>query len=233
MSGGDRCTTEAGTPVSRCRRRWGNALPGRAQAGRPGGRRRSGSRPRSARRGRRRGPGSRSRRRPALPLRGADVRLDVARRQRPERDARLLGLDHFPRSRAQAEPRDDHVRPARERSEHPLRLGRVGRLRIHAVHADHCRIDAEHGPPVRLRGDQSALAPRVLADERHRVGVRRVVLDVVGCDDLEQDAGLLEDRAPLRRGRGEQERRSRRPAHAFRATQISSAGHCRAHSTLT
>ena len=34
---------------------------------------------------------------------------------------------------------------------------------------------------------------------------RRVVLDVVGRDDLEGDGELLEDRPPLRRGRGEDE----------------------------
>ena len=32
------------------------------------------------------------------------------------------------------------------------------------------------------------------ANELDRVGVRRVVLDVVGRDDLERDAQLLEDR---------------------------------------
>jgi len=65
----------------------------------------------------------------------------------------------------------------------------------------------------------------VAADELDRVRVRRVVLDVVRCDDLERDRELLENRAPLRRRRRERQ--------SFRAAQISSDGHFRAQSAGT
>jgi hypothetical protein len=72
------------------------------------------------------------------------------------------------------------------------------------------------------------------ADELDRVGVRRVVLDVAGGDDVERQAQLLEDRPALRAGGREQERRCGRDAHpAFRATQISSDGQRRAQSAVT
>jgi hypothetical protein len=45
----------------------------------------------------------------------------------------------------------------------------------------------------------------VLAHQLDRVGVRRVVLLVLGRDDLEGDRELLEDRPTLRARRGEQE----------------------------
>ena len=54
------------------------------------------------------------------------------------------------------------------------------------------------------------------------------MLLVRGRDDVERDAELLEDRAPLRARRREQERRDRRRAHALRAFQICSIGQRRA-----
>jgi len=71
------------------------------------------------------------------------------------------------------------------------------------------------------------------------------LLRVLRRDDLERDLELREDRAPLRRGRRQEERRGGwrtqgctgsvepAPALRLRATQISSHGHLRAHSAVT
>ena len=56
------------------------------------------------------------------------------------------------------------------------------------------------------------------------VGVRRVVLLVVGRDDVEREAELLQDHAALRARRREQDRVDDVRAHRFRALQISSHG---------
>ena len=71
---------------------------------------------------------------------------------------------------------------------------------------------------------RAGLALGMLADELDRIGVGRVVLDVGGRDDGERDLQLLEDRAPLRRCRREDERAGH---PGFFATQISSTGHLR------
>jgi len=47
------------------------------------------------------------------------------------------------------------------------------------------------------------------ANELDWIGGRVVVLVVARRDEVERDAQLLEDRAPLRRRRGEQQRRER------------------------
>ena len=63
-------------------------------------------------------------------------------------------------------------------------------------------------------------------NELDRIGIWRVVLDIVGREDLERDAQLLEDRASLRRRRRERQ-------DVLRAAQISSEGHFRAQSAVT
>jgi len=68
------------------------------------------------------------------------------------------------------------------------------------------------------------LALRVALDLGHRIGPGRLFL-VLRDDRLERDCQLLENRSPLWRARGEQDRRRRRRAHARRrACQISSSG---------
>ena len=102
---------------------------------------------------------------------------------------------------------------------------RVEGLPVDAAVEVHGRVDAERDRSGRVHGARLPL--RVLAHERDRIGVGRVVLDVHGRDGGERDLELLEDRPPLRRRRGEDER-SRHPG--FFATQISSTGHLRDHS---
>jgi hypothetical protein len=60
------------------------------------------------------------------------------------------------------------------------------------------------GSTVRVR----QRASYVHAHELDRVRLRRIVLDVVRRDDLERDPQLLEDRAPLRRRRREDDQAS-------------------------
>ena len=106
---------------------------------------------------------------------------------------------------------------AGEQREHPARVGLVGRLSELLAVADNDGVDAEHRPVAAV--DRARLPGRVLE------GVAARLLDVVGGDDLERDLELREDRPALRRGGCEDD-------HRFLAAQISSAGHCRAHSGL-
>ena len=107
---------------------------------------------------------------------------------------------------------------AGEQGEHSARIRGVGRLSELLAVADDDGVDAEHGPVAAF--DRAGLAHRVLE------WIAAGLLDVGGLDHLEGDLELREDRPALRRGRGEND-------HRFRAAQISSAGHCRAHSGLT
>ena len=117
------------------------------------------------------------------------------------------------------------MRPASSR-EHGAGVVAVGGLAVEPAVEMDGRVDAERDRAFRVH--RSGLALGVIAHERDRVGVGRVVLHVRGCDRRERDAQLLEDRAALRRRRGERED----VGHArFFATQISSLGHLRAHST--
>ena len=111
----------------------------------------------------------------------------------------------------------------RELSEHRHRLPLVARLAVDTAIEVHRRVDAERHPagPV----DGAGLPRCVLPDEGDGVCVGRVVLHVRRRLGLERDLQLLEDRPPLRRGRREHE-----PHACLTATQISSAGHLRAHS---
>ena len=125
-----------------------------------------------------------------------------------------------------AEARDDEVRAARELAQHRAGIVQVGGLAVQAAVEVDGRVDTERDGALDV--DRARLAFRVVADERDGVGVGRVVLDVRRGDDGEGDPELLEDRTALRRRRGERERRRHR---GFFATQISSLGHLRAHST--
>ncbi len=139
-------------------------------------------------------------------------------------------LDRLPARGAEAEARDDLVGPPPERFEHPLGLLRSGRLSVDPALQVDGGVDSEHGPLVRF-ADRARLAGGVITHEGDGVGVGRVVLLVVGLCKLERDPQLLEDRAALRRRRGEQERRRRRDAHErLRVTQICSEGQRRAQS---
>ncbi len=100
-----------------------------------------------------------------------------------------------------------------------FRLGLVRGLAEQRAFEQHLGVDAEHGPVAAVDGPR--LARRAL--ERRRA----VDLLEVRRDDVERDAQLLEDRAPLRRRRREDQRGD------FRATQMSSQGHCLAHSAVT
>ena len=104
--------------------------------------------------------------------------------------------------------------------EHRARAVLTGRLRVYALSEVDGRVDAERDVAGLVHGPR--LSERVLAHERHGVGVGWVVLDVAGLRELEGDPELLEDRPPLRRRRGEHEPRRH---DGFAATQISSTGH--------
>ena len=103
---------------------------------------------------------------------------------------------------------------------------RSPRLAVHTPVEMNRRVDPERDGTVRMNG--AGLALGVRPDELDRICVGWVVLLVDGRDDIERDPQLLEDRAPLRRGRSEDERIAHR---RFLATQISSLGHLRDHST--
>ena len=76
--------------------------------------------------------------------------------------------------------------------------------------------------------DAARLSRGVVADERDRVGVGRVVLDVVGATT----SNGIRSCSRIARRCGEVEASTSVVTHAgFSATQISSVGHCRAHST--
>src|SRR5262245_9568843 len=78
---------------------------------------------------------------PVAPLLLADVARNVPRRERPEGHARRLVCDLLPRARQQADPRDDLVRPSRERLEHLLCVLWPGRLAERAAVHDDRRVD--------------------------------------------------------------------------------------------
>src|SRR5882724_9195248 len=58
----------------------------------------------------------------SLPLAAADVDPEVARRQWTKRDARDLAVQFLPRTRTQAEPRNDLVGSAGQKLEHSLSI---------------------------------------------------------------------------------------------------------------
>src|SRR5207247_10537459 len=145
----------------------------------------------------------------ALPLAARDVRGQVARRQRPERDPRLVVCDRLPAPRDEREARDDLVRTAGKRLEHRPRFLRSRRLSVDPSVEHDLGVDAEDRTLAGLARYRSRLPERVLATEVDRLGARALRLDVPRCDHVEGKAQLLEDRAPLRRCRSEEERRGR------------------------
>ena len=100
----------------------------------------------------------------------------------------------------------------------------IGGLPVETSVEENRRVDAERDPSIRV--NRARLPLRVPANELDRVGVWRVVLDVVGREDLERDAQLLEDRASL-------QATSTRASARLRATHRSSVGHFRAQSAVT
>ena len=127
-------------------------------------------------------------------------------------------MQFLPRGRAKTEPRHDLVRSACQLFEHRLRLPGIRRLAERLAVDDDLGVDAEHGPVAAV--DRTSLARRQLD------GIVAPLL-IARCDDLEGQPELLEDRAPLRRLRGEDQRRCRR------SRQISSSGQRFAHSAGT
>ena len=132
------------------------------------------------------------------------------------------------------------MRPG-ELAEHGARVVAVGSLAVEPAVEMDGRVDAERRRAGGVH--RSRLALGVAAHERDRVGVGWVVLHVRRAHHRERDPQLLENRAALWRGRGEDEPRARRRLRSgddvelghvaqpcFFATQISSAGHLRAHS---
>ena len=142
--------------------------------------------------------------------------------ERAKGDGRRLGVQLLPLGRPQAEAGDHLVGAPAEQLQHLSGLRRVTGLADSPACADDDRVDAEHRPPRPV--DRPGLAGGVL----ERVAVGRLL--ETGCDDLEREVELLEDRPALRRRRGEDERR-RHPR--LRAAQISSQGHFLAHSAVT
>ena len=93
------------------------------------------------------------------------------------------------------------MRPPGEQAEHPRRVDPVDGLAVEPPVQVHRGVDAERDGAVAMHGARLPLGVR--AHQRDRVGIRRVVLDVPGRDGFEGDPELLEDRAPLRRGRSQ------------------------------
>src|SRR5262249_31769815 len=122
-------------------------------------------------------------------------------------DMRRDRRDDLPRLRRETKAGDDLVRLPRQRLQDLFRLPRARRLAVRASVERDRRVDAEHRPLAGLREDRARLAERVLADELLRIDVRNVALFVARLDDVERDAELMQDRAPLWRGRCEQQRR--------------------------
>src|SRR5581483_9116261 len=155
----------------------------------------------------------------AFPLARGDVVREIARRQLAKRHVGALLVQLLPRVGPEAEAGDDVVRAPREPFEHLLGLRLVTRLPEQLALEDHLRVDAEDRTLASV--DRSRLAGRALG--------RRGPLDLLEdrSDDVERDAQLRQDRAPLRRRRREDQRLRRR------ATQMTSHGHCFAHSAVT
>ena len=84
------------------------------------------------------------------------------------------------------------MRPTRELAEHLGCVVRVGRLAVDPPVEDDRRVDAERDPPVGVH--RARLALGVPEHELDRVGVGRVVLDVVGATTSKGIRELLEDR---------------------------------------
>src|SRR3954468_23620821 len=110
------------------------------------------------------------------------------------------------------------MRLAAQLLEHPLRVAAVGGLRVDASTEHDGRVDAEHRPAARVCCNRARLAEGLLAHELLCIRCRGIVLDVLGRDDVERNAELLEDCATLRRRRREEQRGCRRNAHAISAT---------------
>jgi hypothetical protein len=89
------------------------------------------------------------------------------------------------------------VHPAGELREHAHSLVRVRGLAEHAA----VHVDLGVARQDELALDRARLRQRVLEDDLARVALREL-LDV-GRANVELDPQLLEDRAPLGRGRGE------------------------------
>ena len=123
-----------------------------------------------------------------------DVVRELARRQRAERDERRLGVQLLPRRRAQTETGDDLVRPAGERLEHRLRLGRVRGLAEQLAVEQHLGVDAEHGAfagrrpsgpcPPRARAGRCR-APRRSRGRRPRTGSPSCVRIARRCGEVD------------------------------------------------
>ncbi len=106
----------------------------------------------------------------------------------------------------QREPADDVVRASREASERRDRGLLRGRLSEDLAVERDDGVDAEDPLPGTLLGARRGLAQRVRSRDVDGVAGRDL-LDV-DVDDLESDRELLEDRPPLRRAAGEDERRA-------------------------
>ena len=116
------------------------------------------------------------------------------------------------------------MRAPGELTEHACGVVAIGGLPVETSVEENRRIHAERDPSIRV--NRARLPLRMPANELDRVGIWRVVLDIVGREDLERDAQLLEDRASLRDRRRERQLR-------LRATQRSSDGHFLAQSAVT
>src|SRR5512132_2247873 len=158
------------------------------------------------------------------PLFADDVKAELARRQCPKRDARHGVTQLLPRRRQQAEPGDDLVRLAGKLLQHRFGLRFVTRLAVDAAVEHDLGVHPEHRPIAGDSSHRARLALRMALDLRSRIRTGQLL--VVSRDNrLEWNRQLLQDRAPLRRSRREQERRGGRRAHPrLRARQSSSSG---------
>ncbi len=160
------------------------------------------------------------------PFLASDDHVELGAGEVPEGDAGHRMIDDDEARADQADAAEHLMGAPCEVAEHPARLTRVARLAVDPAVVVHGRVDPERDGTLQVDG--AGLALGMVADEPDRLGVGWVMLLVGGGEDAEGNAQLLENRTSLRRRRSEDERLGHR---GFSATQISSLGHLRPHST--
>src|SRR5437588_31461 len=135
------------------------------------------------------------------PLAGRDVPINQALVERPELDqgADSSGVAVF--GPEQAKPADHRVRAPRQSGQGFPRPFGVAWLAVDPAVDAHDRVDAEHRSVAVNPGDGQRLAPGVLRGGL--LGFAFQQLFGLRDEDREAHAQLLEDRAPLRRARRE------------------------------
>jgi hypothetical protein len=152
--------------------------------------------------------------------------LDLGIPELSEGDAGDRVVDNGEVGANEAHSADNLVGATCKLSKHPAGLATVTRLAIDPASEMNGRVDSERYGILHVNGAGFALG--VVTNELDRLCIVWVMLLEDRADDVERDLQLQENRTSLRRRRSEDERLGHR---RFSATQISSLGHLRAHST--